>query len=555
MGKRRVFLVLVACFFVVVFAVETLSQTGGSSRTTLPLLQHLKSRSSAENVPELGQIDEPAHVKYDKKIAKLFKVHWLQINYNGQTVKGPKLLAEPGRSVGSRAGSLLCEIEVLDPEKVLGIYGQALVDELTDSQGRKIDVSRLQPYPDGMRYQRRSQRMKMERPSKLVLWEGRTRTRLGLGLKERHRPTQVLDPTTRIGIQLDVGTPEWVQGEIGRIKGHFYALMAESFEHVDVPFKPSSDWVRVTPEIEVRVAAAVPEGRHYSYDIRVRPEQDTSKKYLTVEDRLPQRMIVGECLLGDDEKFRPHPVGERLPLRIGGKGKGGSTVSCPKTKIRYVIAVNPTHYKVPFELKNIPLPASSSPKPELESIRDFKLSPAMAEEIDKYEQPRLSREEKKQLWEKEKEIAGKYLQEMYALEVNRQQWEIIKRKLENVERLRARASRGAGFEMYRLPGATGPELPDPRYMHEWGWKWPERWKSRAPTELSEGEKIVKELIELIDSKSASSEQLQQKMGALRDYRRRMRVELEQAMDDLREGLTVRQQAALSLMGWFNDGTE
>ncbi len=480
------------------------------------------------------------------------------------------MLADPGCSVSNRTGSLRCEIRVREHEKVLGIYGQAIVDELTDSRGREVDVSRLQPHPDYARYDPTDYRTKLERPSKLVIWEGQMRVRMNMPLRKRHWPKPVLDATSYLGIQLDVGMPEWVQEKISRIKAHFYVLMAESFEYVDVPFKPSSNWTRLTPEVEVRVAKAVTSGQQYSFDIEVRPQQDALKKCRTIEDDPPERLVVSRLLLKDEKNqgtgTRPNSLGrptrgrrgrvgrrKGLPCSVGGNGFGGSPVNAPVTRIRYVIAVNPTQYKVPFELENIPLP--TGPRPTFESMRDFKLSSVMAEQLQKYEQPRLSREEKREMWKRENEIAGKYLQEMYALEVNRRQWEIIKRKLENVDRLRARAACGTSFEMYRLPGATGPPFPNPRYMHEWGWKWPERWTSRAPAELSEGERIVKELIELIDRNNPNAEQLQQKIDALRDYRHRMRIELAQAIDDLREGLTIRQQAALALIGWFNEGTE
>jgi len=45
-----------------------------------------------------------------------------------------------------------------------------------------------------------------------------------------------------------------------------------------------------------------------------------------------------------------------LPTHVGGSGGGSHSGSGkPIKKIRFVIAVNPKHYKIPFELKNIPL--------------------------------------------------------------------------------------------------------------------------------------------------------------------------------------------------------
>lgn len=44
-----------------------------------------------------------------------------------------------------------------------------------------------------------------------------------------------------------------------------------------------------------------------------------------------------------------------LPASIGGSGSGSGGNGPVKT-IRFVIAVNPTDYEVPFDLEHIPLP-------------------------------------------------------------------------------------------------------------------------------------------------------------------------------------------------------
>ena len=82
----------------------------------LPVLRHLVNEGSADSVSGVGQIGGPADVKYDKQVPSLFKVRWLSINYNGRIVKGPALLADPGRSVSNRPGSLRCEIEALEQQ-------------------------------------------------------------------------------------------------------------------------------------------------------------------------------------------------------------------------------------------------------------------------------------------------------------------------------------------------------------------------------------------------------------------------------------------------------
>ena len=78
---------------------------------------------------------------------------------------------------------------------------------------------------------------------------------------------------------------------------------------------------------------------------------------LTVGDFLPDRVVVAQQLIGQDGKPSRHHSGFRsIPAHVGGSGRGGGSNVGRIEKIRFVIALNPKQYKVPFKLEDIPLP-------------------------------------------------------------------------------------------------------------------------------------------------------------------------------------------------------
>jgi hypothetical protein len=157
----------------------------------------------------------------------------------------------------------------------------------------------------------------------------------------------------------------------------------------------------------------------------------------------------------------------------------------------------------------------------------------------------------------EEERAEGFLHEKYALGVTKEQWKVIKPKLEKVQNLRSQAkiSMRAGWGPQRLPGSTGPEYMDPKYLHEWSWRWFKPSESKGPDELTESERIIEELINLVKAKNTTVEEFKLEMDALRkirnrqeDEKKKKKEELSKALQELREVLTTRQEAALVLMG-------
>ena len=139
------------------------------------------------------------------------------------------------------------------------------------------------------------------------------------------------------------------------IKGYFHALSAESFKHVEVPFKPDNKWVRLTSDVEIQVRKAWHIGTAARFDIRQRGRTGAGAHNLYVGNSLPDGIVVDRQFVGmssrPDRLFR---FGRSLPGSIG--GSGSHDIGHRVKKIDFMIAVGPTHYKIPFEIEHIPLP-------------------------------------------------------------------------------------------------------------------------------------------------------------------------------------------------------
>ena len=157
-------------------------------------------------------------------------------------------------------------------------------------------------------------------------------------------------------IDLNVGLGEKSTEKIGRVKGYFHALVAESYEYVDVPFKTSDKWHRLTPDVEIQVRDAWCRDSSFRLSTRARPERGMSMHSLSADSYLPERMVVDRQFINDKGETRNSGGFRRLPFSVGGGMSGSGCFEGTIEKVRYTIAVNPTHYEIPFMLENIPLP-------------------------------------------------------------------------------------------------------------------------------------------------------------------------------------------------------
>jgi len=262
MAKRRIIFVSVVFFSLTVFTVQTLPRTRSSNRT-------VKS-------------PDRERLRFGAKVADRLNVRWRSIAYK-KTLYNPAIPPENRGQKTPESLLLSCEIEIPEPGLVLSTSPEAIVEKITDSQGQDIDVG-LEPS--------RSMPMYMGNLFSVM----RRRTLLGTARPPAGRSTKSEHSTLRV--ELDPGLRERVRGEIGQLEGHFGALIAESVEYVEVPFKANDNWVRLTPDVEIRVLEARNEASMYRYNIEQRPENVPHLVGVRIGDYLPSRLVVGRQFLG-----------------------------------------------------------------------------------------------------------------------------------------------------------------------------------------------------------------------------------------------------------------
>jgi len=320
MTKRRIILVSVVFSSIAVFAVQTTSQT-----------------RSQNPIAELGNRENSP---VGTKTADDLNVRWSAVTYR-KMLHNPSVPPEYRNSMEPESLSISCEIQMSDPRLLLGLAPEPTIERIEDSQGNGVKINQEQP---------QSKRMYMQDVF-FIKWL--REINLSLSKKEmipdKHYPPKV---------ELNAGLRERVGGEIGLLKGRYEALMAESIEYIDLPFRPDGNWVRLTDDVEIRVVQARNVPDVYHYDIEQRPSIVLAADRVEVGEPLPSRLVVGrQTILHNSSGTSAE--GRGGPSIISGRGNGiGRAVG-----IRYVIAVNPAHISIPFELQNIPVSAPAYTTP------------------------------------------------------------------------------------------------------------------------------------------------------------------------------------------------
>jgi len=299
MTKRKIIFVLFVCLSIAVFSLQTLS---------------------------------PA-AEINNKVAESLNINWRSIEYEKTLYNPSQTSNKQGRPKAENL-SISFDVGTLNSGLILRTCPDAVIEQITDSRGNNIE---------SVPFSSRSSFMYVHIP------------RLDGYFVPAGKPaTPELIPLHAI---FDAGPSEQIRDQIG-LKGHFYALTAESLEYVEMPFKPSNKWVRLTPYVEVRIRKAQKEASQYQFEIEQRPENVIDLSGVQIGDYLPSRLIVDRQII---VKTSSAGAGGWLSTgQIGGVGSGVGKAE----KILYTIAVNPAHRTIPFETKRIPLSDIAEPAPE-----------------------------------------------------------------------------------------------------------------------------------------------------------------------------------------------
>ena len=333
---------------------------GSEKATGLSVMQHLRKRAVREKDNEISVTQAQVKPTSGTNRGKYFDVRWTSITHT-QTFHNPIF---SGRDM-EQTLKLRCDAEILDSELVLGTCDTPIIEQVTDGKGRLADIGAAELRSGRMYYKTAQYRTSgpATPPSNLAQIEGKARMAIGLPLKERHRPkrTSELQPV-RMVIRLDPGLIGRGQNEISQIKGHLNALTAESFRNIEVPFKPSDEWVRLTSDVQIQVARAWNDGVKYRYDIKERSRTPIRPGRLSIDNPLPDGIVVNRRFAGPGVPEKDRSIvkgGDSIPISAGGKGSVNyrvNGVDCQIKMIDYRIAVNPKHHRIPFEFEHIPLP-------------------------------------------------------------------------------------------------------------------------------------------------------------------------------------------------------
>ena len=174
--------------------------------------------------------ESKAESEREKKIEGDFKVNWTRISYsrtvsvrNAEVRKygqqAPGRLQGQGQDVSERL-SLQCEVEILDPNLVLGISRVPIIEEMTNHKGGNIEIDTEPRSSFQTRYEAPRYRRRFVPPQPQAKWKTAVRSVLRLPPNESSRPQWVeeIEPS-RMQIDLSVGTGEQSGEKISRVKG------------------------------------------------------------------------------------------------------------------------------------------------------------------------------------------------------------------------------------------------------------------------------------------------------------------------------------------------
>jgi hypothetical protein len=160
---------------------------------------------------------------------------------------------------------------------------------------------------------------------------------------------------------------------LSKVEWSMYALVPGEIKTVDVPFRPTADWITLTPGLEIRVDSITAENGKFDYRLSMRY---VSKKVvwwagvaaiaLWTQDPTPEVILTkldildpqGQSILDQSGGFSSGSGGGGSgDLTTGTAHGNGSCAICgTATTFRFTLVLKPVQQELRFVLENVPVP-------------------------------------------------------------------------------------------------------------------------------------------------------------------------------------------------------
>lgn len=293
---------------------------------------------------------DPNEAKWD--VAERFASVWDSVEVSAQVFNpsymGPRDLYECGRSI-----TVVGKVHVLD---VNDLVGMQVVDpdvlQVVDSDGNDVAWA---PLP--WRPVRQYQELRYEWPVPRNPFEA---------------PKPVLQPYD-VTVSFCVDPDQRPISALSLFHWCAYAVYAEDVIEVDVPFEASDDWLEVAPGIQITVTKATVECCDYAYWTEVRHTGGIVRAFddpVSSTEPMADYLVVRTLLLDsegtpvratEDDRVSPAVWSERVESTSLNTAKCGGWLLTFATEaeiasVRHVIVVHPYEVRVPFVVRDLPLP-------------------------------------------------------------------------------------------------------------------------------------------------------------------------------------------------------
>lgn len=165
---------------------------------------------------------------------------------------------------------------------------------------------------------------------------------------------------------------------LGRVEWSMYALVSTDIRTVDVPFRPTTDWLTLAPDLEIQVEEITAESTKYAYRIAMRYRRDKARWEangaaisLWTHKPTPEVIVTKLDVLDPLGRSIQDQASGSFGGGSGGDGGGGTgdlvigtangsgncDICGTATTFRFTLALKVRQQELRFVLENVPVPA------------------------------------------------------------------------------------------------------------------------------------------------------------------------------------------------------